>query len=145
MNTKISRNYIKNRRKARIIAFQSLFSYDFYKKPIKELMKFDWQEEEYSENTLLYASFLIKGTIENLDIIDNEIKSRLRNWEFDRISNIDKAILRFSIFSMLFEKDLPEKVIINEAIEIVKDFGSGDSYKFINGILDAVKRSKESG
>jgi transcription antitermination protein NusB len=51
--------------------------------------------------------------------------------------------LRFSIFSMLFEKDIPEKVVINEAIEIVKDYGSEESYKFVNGILDAIKRSEK--
>ena len=100
---------------------------------------------EYSDESLEYASFLLKGTIENLCEIDDIIKSKLRNWDFNRISNIDKAILRFSIFSMLFENDLPEKVIINEAVEIVKNFGSEDSYKFVNGILDAVKRSKEKG
>jgi len=137
----MSINNFSNRREARIIAFQSLFSYDFNPIPLEELISFYWlsDEDENIENEILdYASFLTKGTIENLSNIDEIIKNRLRNWNFDRISAIDKSILRFSIFSLLFEKDLDSKIIINEAIEIVKQFGTFDSYKFVNGLLDRV-------
>lgn len=145
MNIK-NKSYREKRRDGRIIAFQTLFAFDYNRKPVEEMVDLKWQDDnEYSQESLEYASFLVKGAIENLLAIDEIIKSKLRNWDFNRISNIDKAILRFSIFSMLFENDLPEKVIINEAVEIVKKFGSEDSYKFVNGILDAVKRSKEKG
>ena len=144
MNTKSNKSYIQKRREGRIIAFQTLFAYNFNSKTLDELFKWDWLIKKYSNESLEYAKFLIKGTIENLNIIDKKIKSKLKNWDFSRISNIDKAILRFSIFSMFFETDLPEKVIINEAVEIVKNFGTEDSYKFINGILDALKRSKNT-
>ncbi len=140
-----NKSYREKRRDGRILAFQALFAYDYDKKPVEEILNFNWQDNEYSQESISYAYFLIKGTIENLSTIDTLIKSKLKNWDFNRISNIDKAILRFSIFSMLFEKDLPEKVIINEAVEIVKNFGSEDSYKFVNGILDAVKQFKEKG
>lgn len=143
-NTSNKTDFIQKRREGRIIAFQAIFSYDFNKKSLEDLLNFDWFEEEYSTEGFDYARYLVKGTIENIDFIDSKIKSKLRNWDFERISNIDKAVLRFSIFSMFFEKDLPEKVIINEAVEIVKNFGSEESYKFVNGMLDALKRSKES-
>ena len=142
MNTKIE--YIRQKREGRIIAFQALFTYDFNQKSIDDLIKFEWLEKKYSDKSIQYACFLTKGTIENLNIIDETIKSKLKNWDFSRISCIDKAILRFSIFSMFFETELPEKIIINEAIDIVKKFGTKDSYKFVNGILDAVKRSEKS-
>ncbi len=146
MSIKINKNeFIHHRRDGRILAFQAIFSYDFNSRPVEELLKFDWLESPYSNESVEYAAFLIRGTLENLEKIDETIRSKLINWDFSRISNIDKAILRFSIFSMLFENDLPEKVIINEAIEIVKQFGSDDSYKFVNGILDAVKKSKKPG
>ena len=144
MNTKSNKSYIQKRREGRIIAFQTLFAFDFNNKTLDELFEWDWLIKKYSDESLQYAKFLIKGTIENLNTIDKKIKSKLKNWDFNRISNIDKAILRFSIFSMFFETDLPEKVIINEAVEIVKNFGTDDSYKFINGILDALKRSKNT-
>ena len=147
MSTNINqnKNFQEIRRNGRILAFQTLFAFDFNKQPIEELLTFNWLENIYSEQETEYAVFLIKGAIDNIKIIDDKIKSKLKNWDFDRISNIDKAVLRFSIFSMLYEKEVPEKVIINEAIEIVKKFGTEDSYKFVNGILDAVKRSKKSG
>jgi len=137
------KDYARFRREGRVLAFQSIYAYDFYERSIDELLKFEWIQEDISDTVREYASFLVKGTIGNLIKIDEVIKSKLINWDFSRISSIDKAILRFSIFSMLFEDDLPEKVIINEAVEIVKEFGSEDSYKFVNGILDAVKRSKK--
>jgi N utilization substance protein B len=146
MSTKTNKNdFIKHRREGRILAFQAIFSYDFNPVSTDDLLRFDWLESPYSKESFEYAAFLIKGTIENLETRDNTIKSKLINWDFARIASVDKAILRFSIFSLLFEKELPEKVIINEAIEIVKQFGSDDSYKFVNGILDAVKKSKKPG
>lgn len=144
-NINNDKSYKQKRREGRIIAFQTLFAYDFNHKIPEDLLKWDWLEEKYPAESKEYAQFLVKGTIENIDFIDNKIKSKLKNWDFDRISNIDKAILRFSIFSMFFEIELPEKVIINEAVEIVKNFGTEESYKFINGILDALKRSKNTG
>ncbi len=144
-NINNDKSYKQKRRDGRIIAFQTLFAYDFNHKALDELLKWDWLEEKYPKESIEYAKFLIKGTIENIDFIDKKIKSKLKNWDFSRISNIDKAILRFSIFSMFFESELPEKVIINEAVEIVKNFGTEESYKFINGILDALKRSKNTG
>ena len=144
MSTK-NNKFIYNRREGRILAFQTIFAYDFLNnKTLDNLLNFDWLEKKVSKESLDYAVYLIKGTIENLDIIDKHIKSKLINWDFNRISSIDKAILRFSIFSLLFDKNLPEKVIINEAVEIVKEFGSEESYKFVNGILDAIRKSKES-
>ncbi len=143
----INNNFIE-RREARIIAFQSLFSYDFNPISTDELLLFSWLNSEEDkmrvDAVLTYASFLVKGTIDNLLLIDQTIKTKLRNWDFNRISAIDKSILRFSVFSLLFEEGLDDKVVINEAIEIVKQFGPLDSYKFINGLLDAVVDSKNS-
>ncbi len=143
MNTNQKNNFFKDRREGRVIAFQSVFSYDFYDKNKDDLLKFDWVTGEASETSLNYAKFLINGTLSNLKEIDETIKSRLKNWDIGRLSFIDRAILRFSIFSLLNENDLDEKIVINEAIEIAKIYGNEDSYKFINGILDAVRNSKK--
>lgn len=143
MSDKIEKYSIKSRREGRVLAFQSLFSYGFDLKDQESLLKFDWIEEDYSKESLEYAKLLVKGTLNNIDEIDKIIKSKLKNWDYGRISNIDKAILRFATFSLLFEQGIPEKVVINEAVEIVKKFGTEESYKFINGILDAIKRNKE--
>ena len=139
----INKTGFKFKREGRVIAFQALFAYDFHELPLEVIIKFDWLEKEVGQSSLDYAKYLITGTIENIVFIDDIIKSKLRNWDFQRISSIDKAILRFSIFSIMYEKELPEKIIINEAIEIVKEFGSDESYKFVNGILDAIRKSKD--
>jgi len=86
-----------------------------------------------------FAEQLIHGTIENLDVIDEKIRSLAENWDFDRIARVDLAILRLAIFEMLFRKDIPPVVSINEAIDLSKTFSSADSRRFINGILDRVK------
>ncbi|HOJ63966.1 MAG TPA: transcription antitermination factor NusB [Spirochaetota bacterium] len=143
LSKKSSKSYIiSQRKKGRILAFKTLFSYDFDNKDIQSLLDFSWLEEEYSDIALFYARFLIEGTIKNLNMIDNLIKEKSKNWDFHRISYVDRAILRFSIFSLLFEKDLDDKIVIDEAIEIAKSFGTEDSYRFVNGILDAIKKDK---
>ena len=134
---------IEERKKGRIIAFKALFAYDFSKEDIESLLDFSWTEENISDIAMGYARFLIEGTIKNIDKIDSIIKEKSKNWDFCRISYVDRAILRFSIFSLLFEKDLDYKIAIDEAIEIAKVFGTDDSYRFVNGILDAVKKDKK--
>lgn len=143
MNTKINNNdFINSKKEGRVIAFQTLFSYETNKFPIEELLQFKWLDKgPVSQEALNYAKFLVEGTINYLSMIDSTIKARLKKWDFDRVSNIEKAVLRFSVFSMFFEKDLDSNIIINEAIEIVKQYGAKDSYKFVNGILDAIKRA----
>ena len=143
MNINQKNNFFKERREGIVIAFQNIFSFGFGEKKIEELLNLDWILEQVSKRSLEYAKYLVVGTISNIKEIDDIIKSKLKNWDIDRISQVDKAILRFSIFSLLHEKDLDAKVTINEAIEIAKIFGTEDSYKFINGILDAVKYSEK--
>ena len=138
--------FAATRREGRILCFQSLYSYEVDKTSLDELLKFKWLEEPVSDQSIAYAKKIITGTINNLDKIDDLIKEKLINWNFDRISLVDKSILRFSVYSMLFAADpVPAKVIINEAVEIVKKFGADDSYKFINGILDAIKKTQKPG
>lgn len=86
-----------------------------------------------------FAEELITGAYENQDEIDGKIKELARNWEFDRIARIDLAILRMAIYELLYRKDIPPVVTINEAIDLSKNFSSAESRRFINGILDKLK------
>ena len=138
---------MSSRRKGRILAFQTVFSKDFNNNSIEELIKFNWLDEVKLENfdkdTINFAKLLVVGTIENLDSIDSSIKKQLKNWDFNRIVKVELAILRLSVYSLLFQKDIPATVTINEAIDIAKDYGSDEAYRFINGILDGINKSKE--
>lgn len=86
-----------------------------------------------------FGEELIQGVITNVADIDARIKGMAHNWEFERIAKIDLAILRLAIFEMMFRKDIPPVVSINEAIDLSKEFSNADAKRFINGILDRLK------
>ena len=134
------------RRKGRILAFQALYSWDLGNVDIDNVLDFAWVEKETLERmgdeSLSFTRLLVSGTIEHIEEIDSVIKSHLTNWDFDRLNKVDLAILRISVYPLLFQKDIHSSIIIDEAIDISKEFGSDDSFKFINAILDAIKKSQ---
>lgn len=88
---------------------------------------------------------MISGTISHIEEIDNQIKAHLSSkWTIDRLNKVTLAILRMSIFSLLYQKDLPATIVIDEAIDIAKDYGEDDSFKFINAILDKINKETNS-
>jgi len=87
----------------------------------------------------LFADPLIRGTIQDRDIIDEHIRRHAKNWELHRIATVDRNILRLAIYEMLYREDIPPVVSINEAVDIAKKFSTQDSGKFVNGILDKIK------
>jgi N utilization substance protein B len=133
-----------SRRKGRIIAFQSLYRFDISHADIKDLCDFSWLGTErldrLHDETSTFAHMLISGTIENIDYIDEVITNQLEHWDFERIAKVDLAILRMSVYCLLFQKDIPTSVTIDEAIDIAKQFGTEESFRFINGILDGVHK-----
>jgi transcription antitermination protein NusB len=137
-----------SRRKARIIAFQAIYSWEFHKPPLHELLQFAWIEgdrrERIDSSTWLFSRLLVQGTIENCELIDSRIKPRLEHWDFSRLSRVDLAILRLSSYELMFQKDIPSSVAIDEAIDLAKEFGGDDSYRFINGVLDSIRKEEES-
>ena len=132
-----------SRRSARIIALQALYQIDICNRNIQDVLQFEWLEKQYDATTLAFARSLVTGTIKNLDFIDRRIKRQLEHWDLERLSYIDRAILRFSTFSLFFQDDVPDTVIINEAIDLAKLFGTDDSYRFVNGVLDGIRKEKD--
>ena len=135
------------RRKGRILAVQALFAYDFTRCAAEELLRFSWIQEKRSpeDDTAIrdFAALLVAGTLENLENVDAVIAKHLEHWDFSRLSHIDLAILRISAYSLLFMRDIPASVVIDEAVDIAKDFGTDESYRFINGVLDGIRKSLE--
>jgi len=78
--------------------------------------------------------------LDNLNRIDEEIVKQSKNWKLERMSRVDRAVLRVAFYELLFKQDIPAIVIINEAVDIGKKFGSAGSSSFINGILDKASR-----
>ena len=133
------------RRKGRIIAFQALYSWDVSGMELDDLLKFEWVSDETKERmddeSDAFTRLLISGTIENCAEIDEVIKKHLINWDFERLNKVDLAILRISVYSLLYQKDIHPTIIIDEAVDISKDFGTDDSYKFVNAVLDNVRKT----
>ena len=110
------------------------------------LLSFNWVEDEklarLGDESLTFARLLISGTLENIEKIDSVIKESLsEKWDFDRLSKVDLSILRISVYPLLFQKDIHPTIVIDEAIEIAKEYGSDDSFKFINAVLDYIRKS----
>ncbi|HOD16780.1 MAG TPA: transcription antitermination factor NusB [Spirochaetota bacterium] len=129
-----------HRRKAREYALQGLYMYELSKTPVEELLKLGWTESASPDNIHDFAVELISGSISHIDEIDEIIIKHSKNWKFERLSVVDKSILRLSIYAMLYLRDIPVIVTINEGIELGKIFGGESSGQFINGILDAVRK-----
>jgi N utilization substance protein B len=132
------------RRKARIIAFQSLYRHDLSGACLEELLDFSWMDSEKSgsasADTLAFARLLIQGALENLPQVDQFIRGQLENWDFTRLNKVDLALLRMSVYCLLYQKDIPPTVTIDEAVDISKTYGTADSYRFVNGVLDGVRK-----
>lgn len=137
-----------SRRKSRIIAFQALYSWNVSHVPTEELLTFSWlkKDSEFTPNELeeqTFASFIISGTIDHLDEIDNLISSHLSSsWTMERINKVSLAILRTSTYEIKFQAGSNPKIVIDEAVNIAKEYGSDDSYKFINAILDKIEKNE---
>lgn len=132
------------RRKAREYALQILFQSDFKEKKIdsKDLEEF-WHDKKESKNVKEFTEEIVRGTLNRLEEIDTVIERVAENWLLKRMAAVDRNILRFAAYEILYRKDIPSAVTINEAIEIAKKFSSTESASFINGILDRL--AKEAG
>ena len=130
-----------SRHKGRIIAFQAIFSWGFNDNKTDDLINFSWINEsnkKIKDDSILFAKLIVNGTIDNIIQIDKKIKQHIDNWDFKRIAKVDLAILRLSTYSLMFQKDIAGNIVIDEAIDISKEFSSEESYRFINGVLDSI-------
>ena len=92
----------------------------------------------------VFAETLVRGVVKHRDEIDAKIKARLRNWSFDRIGSLERAVLRLGVYELVFAGEdgeaPPPPVVINEAVDLAKYFSSSESGRFVNGVLDAIAR-----
>lgn len=130
------------RRKSRILAFQALYAWDAGAADTETLLDFSWasdaQLERMGEDGKAFARLIISGTLEHLTEIDEIISRRLVNWEMGRLNKVDLAILRMSVYSLMFQKDIHPSIVIDEAVDISREYGADDAYRFINGVLGAI-------
>ncbi|CAM5792564.1 transcription antitermination factor NusB [Brevibacillus borstelensis] len=129
------------RRTAREKAVQCLFQIDMADVSMEAALELVMED---SEEDASYLHFLVKGVLDRLPEIDAEIQKYLRGWRLERIANVDRAILRLAFFEIMFEEDIPDKVALNEAIEIAKLFSDEQSYRYINGVLSSYLKARQT-
>ena len=136
----MSKAQFVQRRDGRVAALQYLYAWSLnVPTDLAEDLRVFFESRENPRDHYAFGEELIHGVIEHAGEIDGKIRTLAQNWEFDRIAKIDLAILRLAIFEMLYRKDIPPVVSINEAIDLSKQFSNADAKRFINGILDRLK------
>ncbi len=134
------RNTRSRRRQCRIAAVQFLYIWEVNRPDnLHEGVRLFFEGKEESRDYYAFAEELIFGTIEHVAEIDDRIRSLAANWDFKRIAKIDLSILRLAIYEILYRRDIPPIVSINEAIDLAKLLSNLDAKRFINGILDKLK------
>ena len=139
-----------NRHLGRIVALQSLYEQDFRVEcqdstvSLAEIL--DRNVDRYSE-TIEDKDFIrsiVEGVSTRQEQLDEQLQPLAPEWPLSQIARIDKIILRMGLYELNFENDVPEKVVINEAVELAKAFGSENSSKFINGVLGTALRNNQA-
>jgi N utilization substance protein B len=137
---------VGSRRRARELALQLLYQYELtHAEP--ERMQADFDEWRSSTDGVReFADGLLRGTLEHLADIDTELERQTAHWRLDRLAAVDRNILRLAMYELLYHRDTPHAVVIDEAIEIAKKFGAEESPRFVNGVLDGfIKRRAQAG
>lgn len=139
---------MSNRHLARRFALQSLYEWDFWgrERDPQEICERNverWMfEEGESFDEMPFTLDIVKGVLEHQDRVDATIAQFAPDWPLEKITMIDRNILRVGIYELLYNFDIPSKVAINESIELAKSFGGDSSGRFVNGVLGAVYRDQ---
>jgi N utilization substance protein B len=127
------------RRKARELALMLLYELDFRPSDLAAVLREFWRDRVVPPEVRAFADDLVRGTAEKIAELDGTIEANAAHWSLARIAPVERNILRLAAYELLFRDDIPERVAINEAIELAKLYGSEESGAFVNGILDQIR------
>jgi len=129
-----------SRRQSRIAAMQMLYQIQLTETPVKNVIDGFWQNQDISVEPCCFARQLVEGTTAHLESIDTLLQDTSKNWKLHRMPIVDLSILRCATYEMLYLTDVDPATAINEAVEIAKSYSTPDSPKFINGVLDNIRK-----
>ncbi len=131
------------RRQSRELSLQILFQTEFAPQMnLKDLSSVF--EKTFDHSVMEYTMTVVEGVKANSERIDTKISAASAHWKIDRMASVDRNILRIAVYEMIFAKEtLEPKIVINEAIEIAKIFGTQESSAFVNGLLDQILRNEK--
>ena len=135
----------ESRHGARVAAYQMLYQWEIGRASMEEVQQTYWahapEGAPLTDELRAFATTLAVGTAAHLDALDPLITDAAEHWRIERMNVLDRLILRLAVYELLHEPETPGKVIINEALELARSFSADDSVRFINGILDAIRRT----
>jgi transcription antitermination protein NusB len=132
------------RRDAREAAVQYLYQREMQGDQSDQALEEFYEMRGLSPSGKRFCNELLEGWMQHREEIDEVIAKNARNFEFNRLSAVDRNVLRIACHEILFRSDIPAPVAINEAIEIAKKYSTGDSGKFVNGVLDNIRKQKSA-
>ena len=119
-------------------ALQMLFALEASERPVEEVIREFWREMPGDAEGRSYADTLVRGVAEQIPALDERIRASSRNWRLERMTRVDRNLLRLGVFELANDSGTPHAVVIDEAVELAKRFGSEGSSSFVNGVLDNV-------
>lgn len=135
---------MSRRRKAREYALQLLYQWEGERGAPAALLPEFWRSVKADAATRRFAEELFTGTVAHLDELDPVIAAHSEHWRLDRMAAIDRCLLRLALYELKTHPETPPPVVIDEALEVGKRFSSPESVEFINGVLDAARKSLEA-
>lgn len=130
-----------SRTKSRELALQMLYQWEVGKHPMAYVLQTFLSGRKLSSDVEAFARELFEGTVGEVSILDRTIAGHAQNWRMERMSAIDRNILRMALYESLHHPETPSAVVINEAIELARRFSSVESVDFVNGVLDGICKS----
>ena len=128
------------RRQSRIVAMQMLYQIQLTDAPVPIVIERFWQSQNTLPDLRPFVVQLVEGTTAHLQAIDTVLQNTSKNWKLHRMPVVDLSILRCATYEILYVSDIDAATSINEAIEIAKSYSTPDSPKFINGVLDGIRK-----
>ncbi|MBY6178735.1 transcription antitermination factor NusB [Staphylococcaceae bacterium DP2N0-1] len=126
-----------SRKESRVQAFQTLFQLEIKDTDLTIKEAINFIKDDYPDLNFDFINWLVTGVKDHEPVLDEKIKPYLKDWSLERLLKTDRIILRMATFEIL-HSDTPSKVVINEAVELAKQFSDDDHYKFINGVLSNI-------
>ena len=126
-----------SRKDARVQAFQTLFQLEIKETDLTIQEAIEFIKDDHSDLDFDFIYWLVNGVKDHQIVLDETIKPHLKDWSIDRLLKSDRIILRMATFEIL-HSDTPKKVVVNEAVELTKQFSDDDHYKFVNGVLSNI-------
>ena len=153
MNVPVERRLVprapkEERHRARETAIQMLYQWEVGRASMLEVMQTFWLQDdtemgELAEELRDFATSLASGVVARVAEVDPIISDAAEHWRLERMNVLDRLILRLAVYELLHESETPGRVIINEALELARTFSNDEAVRFVNGILDAIRRKLE--